>query len=315
MSAICYITENPLKDNEVSYVDNSENVKISNSQDTLVYKLPHSDWQMFCMSKNHSNSTQHLFTENEIRRIRAFVFNENKKNKIPDISNIKNDLEQNKIPNIPSVYNRAILLLEHFVKNTKELGKYVTLNSKMISLSYSLNTKETLYLKKIGYISEYGLNNFIVTPEGFEKIEELKKTNIDSKEAFIIMPFSSQLDELSNSIKTAIKESGYKPIRIDENLDNKKIDDEIIVHINKSRFVVCDLTPLENCQNGNVYFEVGYAMGRKIEVIWTCEEESIENLPFDIRQYKCIGWQKEKFSEFQKKLKDTILSILDDISN
>ena len=193
MSAICYITGDPLKDNEVSFADNSENVEIHNSRDALKYQLSSYDWKCFSISKKAPHSNKHLFIDGEIRRIKAFVFNENQKDKIPNISNIKNDLKKNKIPDIPSVYDRAILLLEYFVKNTKELGKHITFNSKMISLSYSLNANETLYLikeylEKIGCISEYGQNNFIVTPKGFEKIEELKKTNINSKKVFIIMP-------------------------------------------------------------------------------------------------------------------------------
>ena len=317
----CYITGNTLKDNSVILCSEpSDYVQITNIKDALVYKLPEGDWIMFSnSSQSDSNFTTHL-TEDEIRRTRGFVFYENQKNNFPDIANIKEDLKKNKIPKMPTVYERAILLLEHFVKNTKELGNHIMLKSKMTSLSYSLNINETLYLikeylEKIGYISEYGKNNFIVSPKGFEKVEELKASNINSKEAFIIMPFNNQLNQLSKSIKKAVRETGYIPIRIDENLDNKKIDDEIIVHINKSRFVVCDLTPLNSSQNGNVYFEAGYAMGRKIEIIWTCEKKSIEKLPFDIRQYKCIGWEKDKLSNFGTKLRNTILSIIDNNQN
>ena len=320
MSVMCYITGNSLKENEVALLNNGTIVEINNSQDALKYRLPYVDWHHFSVSKKQLNSTTHLFTKNEVRRIRAFVFNKNKKGNTPNINNIKDDLTKNKIFDIPTVYDRAILLLEYLVKNTKELGKHITLNSKMISLSYSLNANEALYLikeylEKIGYISEYGQNNFIVTPKGFEKIEELKKINKDSKKVFIIMPFDKKLGDLHRSIEIAVKNCGYQPDRIDKNLNNKKIDDDIIVRINKSRFVICDLTPPEGGnQNGNVYFEAGYALGRKIEIIWTCEKKSIEKLPFDIRQYKCIDWQKDILSEFEKKLQNTILSVIDDIS-
>lgn len=170
----CFITGNSLKENEISIIDEGKNVKINNSQDALEYKLHDDDWCHFSISRNQSYSTKPYFKEDEIRRIRAFVFNKNEKNKVPNISNIKDELTQNNFPEIPSVHDRSILLLEYLVKNTKELGQHIPFNSKMVSLSYSLNSAETLYLlkqylEKVGYISEYGQNTFIVTPEGFER--------------------------------------------------------------------------------------------------------------------------------------------------
>ena len=120
----CFITGNSLKENEVSDQFNEAGflrmVKVTNSQDGLEYELSDAEWANFC--KGHKGIP--YFEKDEIRRIRAFVFNENQKNKIPDISNIKNNLEQNNIPDIPNVYNRAIFLLEYLVKNTKKLGLF-----------------------------------------------------------------------------------------------------------------------------------------------------------------------------------------------
>jgi hypothetical protein len=39
-----------------------------------------------------------------------------------------------------------------------------------------------------------------------------------------------------------------------------------------------------------VYFEAGFAMGLGRHVIWTCRQDEIEKLHFDIRQYNCIDW-------------------------
>lgn len=325
MNAKCYITGNPLKENEFSIIDKGKSVKINNLKEGLEYELNYEGWLHFSISRKQSYFTNPLFKEDEIRRIRAFIFNKNKRNEVPNISlhinadgSLKND-----IPDIPSVYERAVLLLKYIIKNTRELGKHIPFNSKMVSLSYSLNSDEALYLlknylEKIGYISEHGQNCFIVTPEGFEKIEELKSTNTDTKKVFIIMPFDKKkkLEKLYESIKRTVeKDCGYQADRIDESLNNKKIDDEIIVCINRSRLVVCDLTPPDGGnQNGNVYFEAGYAMGRKIEIIWTCEQESIENLPFDIRQYRCISWSEGEMPDFEKRLKNIILSMLGETS-
>ena len=316
----CFITGNSLKENEASHQFNEKGllrmVKITNSQDGLKYTLSDAEWANFC--KGHKGVP--YFEKDEIRRIRVFVFKKNKNGKVPDISNIHIDLKNNNIPAVPNMYDRAMCLLRYFVEETKELGVSVPFDySSMVSASYSLSDNEVKYLleylKNVKYISYQGMSGHKVEPEGFEKAEKLKETSIDSEEVFIIMPLKTSLDELSNSIKKTVENCGLTPKRIDENLNNKKIDDEIIVFINRSLFVICDLTPPDGGnQNGNVYFEAGYAKGRKIEIIWTCKKEHIENLPFDIRQYRCIGWDKDKLSEFEKKLKDTILSILGDIS-
>jgi len=65
-----------------------------------------------------------------------------------------------------------------------------------------------------------------------------------------------------------------------------KICDEIIAEIRKSRFLIADFTG----QRGGVYYESGYASGRDIPVIWTCRQDDIGSLHFDIRQYNCIDW-------------------------
>ena len=331
MTNICFITKKSLYESNISSPHQDHTglsvVKITNSQDHLEYIVSNNDWKLFCRSQDpflpseekQFNFKQFNFNQNEIIRLKAFIYNRNRKKETPNISLYLNEdcTLKNDIPEIPSVHDRAMILLEYFVEMTKMLGEYITVTTPMTLVSYSVNLKETFYLldylKKIKHIDEYGQNNFIVMPGGFEKAEKLKTINLNSKEAFMIMPFHKILNKLSDSIEKVINKTGYKPIRIDKNLDNKKIDDQIIVHINRSRFVVCDLTSVKGQQNGNVYFEVGYAMGRKIEIIWTCEEKSINTLPFDIRQYRCTGWNKNNLLDFEEKLEARILSIIGDI--
>jgi nucleoside 2-deoxyribosyltransferase len=65
-----------------------------------------------------------------------------------------------------------------------------------------------------------------------------------------------------------------------------KIDDEIMVQIRKSRFIVADFTG----HRSGVYFEAGFALGLGLPVIWTCRKDELSKLHFDIRQYNCIDW-------------------------
>jgi hypothetical protein len=54
--------------------------------------------------------------------------------------------------------------------------------------------------------------------------------------------------------------------------------------------VVADFTCEKEKLRGGVYFEVGFAMGLRIPVIWTCSNDSIADLHFDTRQYNHIVW-------------------------
>jgi hypothetical protein len=113
-----------------------------------------------------------------------------------------------------------------------------------------------------GYITSeeslHGINAIKITAKGWNRIFELKKEiNNDSKQGFIAMWFNHEVDKAHESIARAVEKSGYLPKRIDNHESNKKICDEIISEIRKSKFIVCDFTG----QRGGVYFEAGFAYG------------------------------------------------------
>ena len=57
-----------------------------------------------------------------------------------------------------------------------------------------------------------------------------------------------------------------------------------------SAFVIADFTE----HSPGVYFEAGFALGLELPVIWTCREDHMKKLHFDIRQYNCIDWETPK---------------------
>ena len=85
-----------------------------------------------------------------------------------------------------------------------------------------------------------------------------------------------------------------------------KIDDEILVEINKSKFIVCDLTSEKGKPRGSVYFEAGYAMGKDKPIVWTCKKELEKERAFDIQNYNCLFWEEDKMDDFEKKLQNRI---------
>ena len=117
------------------------------------------------------------------------------------------------------------------------------------------------------------------------------------------MWFDDQMKKIyDETIALGIIDAGYHPHRVDQREYNDKIDDEIIVQIRRSRFIVADFTG----HRGGVYYEAGFAKGFGLEVIMTCRKDHMENLHFDIRQYNCIEWEQDKLGDFRKKIKNRI---------
>jgi nucleoside 2-deoxyribosyltransferase len=103
----------------------------------------------------------------------------------------------------------------------------------------------------------------------------------------IAMWFNPLMDAArAEGLEPAIRQAGYSPVIVSGVEHINKIDDEIISLIRKSKFLVADFTG----HRGGVYFEAGFAMGLALPVFWTCRQDDLSNLHFDIRQYNCIDW-------------------------
>lgn len=158
----------------------------------------------------------------------------------------------------------------------------------------------TSYLFEIGYVkgincingdvsrtdSYYG--EISITPEGYDRIDQLQQRDNDGKDALVAMRFGSETLKLREAIREGIFDAGYQAIFIDEVEHNGLITPELLSRINKSRFVVVDLTH----RNNGAYFEEGYAMGLGKTVIQLCKK-GVE-LHFDIAQINTIMWEDEK---------------------
>ena len=187
----------------------------------------------------------------------------------------------------------------------------------LISTTWTMNPTELNYV-----VMDYLLNEkdfikkstsgFQLKPKGWEYIETLYKPNLESSVGFVAMWFNHELNNFYDSIiAPAIMEAGFKPLRIDKKEHNNKIDDEILISINKSRFIVADFTG----QRGGVYFEAGYAIGKGIPVIWICKEQDLNKIHFDNRQYNFILWDDDNLETFKKRLTNRISSTISRVPN
>ena len=174
------------------------------------------------------------------------------------------------------------------------------------------------YLSSLNYIDiEHPRDAYTVTlrPEG---IAFVKGYIGDSNKGFVAMKFGKSpqwtdkngkvheegerdLDEFYDKlIAPAIEQAGFEPVRIDRTLHNKKIDDEILVQIRKSKFVVCDLT----YENLGAYYEGGFAQGLGKEVFFICEKEFFDSHPphFDLNHHVTALYERGKEEEFIREL-------------
>jgi nucleoside 2-deoxyribosyltransferase len=120
------------------------------------------------------------------------------------------------------------------------------------------------------------------------------------KQIFVAMSFAKDMSKARKAIKTAIDNNGFNALVIDEKEYSNFIVPEMFMEIEKSAFVVADLTH----QRGGVYYEAGYAQAFGIPVIMTCKKEDFNNVHFDVKQMNTIVW--EDVDELQNKLSKRI---------
>ncbi len=144
---------------------------------------------------------------------------------------------------------------------------------------------------------------FFLTTKFWEVVENLQKTEVDNKRAFVAIWFDKSMDDYYKyGIKKAIEDAGYIPVRIDLQDFNNKICDEIIAEIKRTKFLIADFSGLRS----GVFFEAGFAKGLGREVIFTVRQEDVAKLKehFDTRQYNHIVYDSSK--DLRKKLYNRI---------
>jgi nucleoside 2-deoxyribosyltransferase len=162
------------------------------------------------------------------------------------------------------------------------------------------------YLIKREWLSVVDNNQIIVSEKGVEHLES-SKNHTDSRIGFCAMWFDDEVKSAwTDAIEPGIREAGWEPLRVDGVEHAGKIDDQIVESIRQSRFVVADFTG----HRGGVYFEAGLAQGLGIPVIWTCRDDCIKDLHFDIRQYNCVVWKNDDFLDFKSRLTNRIVAVL-----
>ncbi|MGA2143182.1 MAG: nucleoside 2-deoxyribosyltransferase [Brevinematales bacterium] len=226
-------------------------------------------------------------------------------------------------------------ILDEFPKNIGEMQYKILENLAVLSPGYgedinklelydtfSKNKDEQFFfiklLKNKGYVDtdieplmggNYDYAMFQIGERGWLEIQEMMK-GLNSKQVFVAMWFDPAMNPIYEAIERACRKPGidFIPLKIDNKEHNNEISGEILYEINRSHFVIADVTH----QRHGVYYEAGYAMGKNIPVIWCCknEEKEIKEIHFDTRQYNHILWNDGKDLEEKliQRIKGTILN-------
>lgn len=267
--------------------------------------------------------------------------------KCPEI-NSRELIKSVKRRNDMSVLDRADAVLMHIQSKMHELGQFIEYGcdpsrdqeSEFLQLPKSTSDQRNNYYELLAhaecisynelehlleYVEQhnwikrrYDLDmylNLCLTASGVSRLEEIRKkasipaTKTDSSRGFMAMWFSPSMNQAwQEGFKPGIREAGYEPVRVDEEDHLHKIDDKIIAEIRRSRFIVADFTGAR----GGVYYEAGFAHGLNIPVIFTCREDWLEKVHFDIRQYNFIRWTDEKLKKLQNDLINCITKNIGD---
>ncbi len=185
-------------------------------------------------------------------------------------------------------------ILENLAALTKAPGEMTGLNNYGIYACYASTVRQMYFF--LSAIEENGWLRGIaddwsameITPSGWMRIDELRSVGSRSDQTFVAMWFADELDLVwDQGLYAGIRAAGYRPLRMKELEHNEKICDRLRTEIERSGFVVADVTG----HRQGVYFEAGYAMGLGIPVIWTCRKDQLGDCHFDTRQYNHIVWE------------------------
>lgn len=126
-----------------------------------------------------------------------------------------------------------------------------------------------------------------VSLEGWSRVERLRGTATVFRQAFVAMTFDSGLEWIyTTAIAPAVEQAGYQPLILSRQEHADRVDERIVLELNRSRFVVAEFAQ----HRPSVYFEAGYAVGRGLPVIWTCRADDYAGAHFDTRQFNHIVW-------------------------
>jgi len=125
---------------------------------------------------------------------------------------------------------------------------------------------------------------------------------------FVIMPFTTDFDSVFAAVRDAVQSAAPgKNIECHWLKDVHaagRISDDILDSLDEAALTVADVTG----STPNVMWETGFAMalGKPTILIG----QSIENLPFDLKMHRVIGYRMEELAELMQRLSEAVRQTL-----
>jgi hypothetical protein len=139
-----------------------------------------------------------------------------------------------------------------------------------------------------------------ITFKGLNHLHDIENKGILSNKCFVAMAFDDNKYKRLDAIRLACDKYQFDAFIVDEFRDKETqtIDSNIISSIKSSNFCIADFTG----SNNGVYLESGFAMGRNMKVIFTCEKSDFEKNKkhFDVNHYPFLCYSD--FDDLTKKL-------------
>jgi hypothetical protein len=149
-----------------------------------------------------------------------------------------------------------------------------------------------------------------LTMAGWEKHEQLRKTNVESRTAFMAMKFNdAELDRVVDEcFRVAVRRTGFELRVLTDHQPAGLIDDQMRAAIIASRFVIADLTH----SSRGAYWEAGFGEGLGLPVIYTCKASvwAGEKSHFDTNHLVTRTWDIADLQKAEDELVATIRATL-----
>ena len=116
---------------------------------------------------------------------------------------------------------------------------------------------------------------------------------------FVIQPFDGgeRYDKrYADVFDPAIRDAGLEPYRVDRDPGVSVLIDDIERKLEHSDVCLAEIST----DNPNVWFELGYAIASKRDVVLVCSDERKAHFPFDVQHRKIIRYSTESSSDFEK---------------
>lgn len=112
--------------------------------------------------------------------------------------------------------------------------------------------------------------------------------NPQHSDCFVLMPFAKEFDDVYDAIAEAAHEVNFFCRRADDVYGGGHIMEDILKGIGNAEIVIADLTS----RNPNVFYELGIAhMVKDIEKVILITQD-MEDVPFDLRQFRCVVYEQ-----------------------